>query len=65
MTKTETDLIRACVEIGMIAEANCHYTAGLAARIEASGSRLENLTVAQLLNIVREHTSRFNERMSA
>jgi hypothetical protein len=61
MTTTEQQLIGACMEIGGIPEANGHFTAGLARRIEATGKSVDELTVGELLRIINEHREWFNE----
>ena len=57
---THTRLIELCREIGGIAGCNGHYTAGLSRRIEATGKPLEELTLAELVALSREHTHFYN-----
>jgi hypothetical protein len=57
---THTKLIELCREIGGIAGCNGHYTAGLSRRIEATGKPLEELTLAELVNLSREHNAFYN-----
>jgi len=57
---THTKLIELCQEIGWIAGCNGHYTAGLSRRIEATGKPLENLTLAELVVLSREHNLFYN-----
>ncbi|WP_305907180.1 hypothetical protein Q9L42_017290 [Methylomarinum sp. Ch1-1] len=56
----ELALIDVCLEIGDIAGSNCHYTAGLNRRIEQTGKSVEQLTVAELLQLHREFNTQFN-----
>jgi hypothetical protein len=54
-------LIDACVEIGGIAECNALYTEGLRRRIIATGKAVEDMTVAELLALHRQHNAWFNQ----
>ncbi|HFD86511.1 MAG TPA: hypothetical protein ENJ35_02420 [Gammaproteobacteria bacterium] len=60
MNTTRQLLIDAAREIGNICESNCHYTAGLAHRIDEYGKPVSELTVAELLELSRQHTDQFN-----
>jgi len=58
---TQTKLIELCREIGGIAGCNGHFTAGLSKRIEATGKPLEELTLAELVALSREHNASYNK----
>ncbi len=57
---TELSMIDYCLEIGSIAESNCHYTAGLDRKIQATGKAVEALTVGELLELHRLYNKEFN-----
>ena len=55
MINTEKELIAACQIVGDIANAAAWYTAGLAARIDATGKHTHQLTVSELVMLTHEH----------
>ena len=57
---TEHKLVEIAQQIGNIANCNVHYTAGLASRIDASGKSIEQLTVAELIELDNLHRKHFN-----
>ena len=57
---THTKLIELCQEIGGISGCNGDFTAGLSRRIEATGKPLEELTLAELVALSREHNLFYN-----
>lgn len=57
---TELSMIESCLEVGSIAESNCHYTAGLDRKIQATGKAVEDLTVGELLTVHRQYNKEFN-----
>ena len=59
-TYTELSMIEYCLEIGRIAESNCHYTAGLDRKIQATGRTIKALTVGELLELNRQYNKDFN-----
>lgn len=59
-TTPELELINICQQIGCIAESNAHFTAGLTLRIAETGKPVEQLTIAELLKIHRDHKEWFN-----
>ncbi len=61
----ELELVDICQEIGLVAGCNCHYTAGLAKRVESYGIPVRDMPVGVLLGIVREHTEWFNSQGAA
>jgi hypothetical protein len=56
----ESQLIEVCQEIGLIAESNCHFTAGLALKIEATGKNIVDLTICELMHLNRDYSEIFN-----
>ena len=58
--KTESELIDVCQELGGIAESNCHFTSGLAHRLEAGNVQLLEMKVGDLLSLSREYNKFFN-----
>lgn len=56
----EMEDIELCVEIGGIAECSAVYTDGLAREIKATGKRLEDLTLGELVRTHRRYKERFN-----
>ena len=54
------ELVEICQQIGRIAESNCHYTAGLARSIHAGGKSVEQLTIAELLQLNSDYKETFN-----
>jgi len=58
---TEHKLIDIAVQIGAIAESNNHYTAALAARINATGKHLEQLTIAEFIALDNQQRAFFNK----
>ncbi|OQK18008.1 hypothetical protein AU255_09170 [Methyloprofundus sedimenti] len=61
---TEQNLIDAALAIGNIADSNGHYTAGLAARIDATGKTVFQLTIIELLALDHLQRIQFNGRTS-
>lgn len=60
---TESDLIEICQGIGTVAESNGLFTSGLAIRI---GERdILEMTVGELLTVIRDHSERFNKTYEA
>lgn len=57
---TENEIIDVCAEIGGVAESNCHYTAGLARLIDATGKTVDDLTVRELIQIITSYRDTFN-----
>ena len=57
----ENQLIDASMAIGRIAETNCHYTAGLARRIQETGKPVPELTIAELIQLDKEYSAFFNQ----
>lgn len=54
-------LIDTAQAIGGIAESNCHYTDGLARRIEHTGKAINDLTVGELLALDKAYNDFFNQ----
>jgi len=48
------------MQLGAIAESNCHYTAGLAKRIEETGKAVETLTIAELIALDDDYKKLLN-----
>jgi len=59
---TEHKLIDVTLQIGSIAESNNHYTAALAARIDAAGKPLEQHTIAEFIALDNQQRDFFNKR---
>jgi len=59
-TSTENQLISVVMQLGAIAECNCHYTAGLAKRIEETGKAVEALTIAELITLADDYNKLLN-----
>lgn len=57
---TEQNLIEAALCIGNIANTNCHYTAGLASRIDSTGKTVQELTIAELVALDELQRKQFN-----
>lgn len=53
-------LVQAAMSIGAIAECNCHYTAGLARKIAATGKTVGDLTVSELMNLDVDYGMEYN-----
>jgi hypothetical protein len=51
--RTELALIEACAEIGGIPEMSAWATSSLATRIDEAGRRVEDLTIGELLTMLR------------
>mgnify|MGYP000426773526 CR=1 FL=1 len=62
---TEHQLINIAVQIEAIAESNNHYTAALAARINATGKHLEQLTIAEFIALDNQQRAFFNKGVEA
>lgn len=61
---TEQTLIETALTIGNIADSNSHYTAGFAARIDATGKIIGQLTISELLALDQIHRKEFNRGQS-
>lgn len=57
----EHDLIDASIQLGNIAECPWHYTAGLAVQIAASGKKLNEMTIGELLRMHQDRTRQISE----
>lgn len=64
MTETEKLLIAVSQTIGTIAGSNCHFTAGLAAKIEQAGKPIGALTVDALIGHITEYKAVYNRAHS-
>jgi len=60
MTKTERELADVGDEIGAIAETNSHWFAGLAALVESSGKRVDDMTVGELRSLITQRSDTYN-----
>jgi hypothetical protein len=58
---TESELLEVCQEIGFISECNCHFTDGLAGVLERSGKNIQEMTIAELLTMMRNHSAFYNK----
>jgi len=65
MTNTERDLINASQEIGGIARMAAWASAGLAVAVEQTSRPVGDLTISQLLTILRAHSALINRVASA
>jgi transcriptional regulator with XRE-family HTH domain len=58
---TESELLEVCQEIGFISKCNCHFTDGLVGVIERSGKNIQEMTIAELLTMTRNHSAFYNK----
>jgi len=55
------DLLDVAAEIGAICDSNACYQQGLSARLQEAGTPLHDLTVGELLDLIREQTRAYNK----
>lgn len=60
MSESEKILLEVTREIGGIYDANCHYSAGLARRLENTGKAISDMTVNELIGHIQAHTAYYN-----
>jgi len=65
MNKQILELIDVAAEIGAICDSNATYQQGLSARLQEAGTPLHDLTVGELLDLIREHSRHYNKRTAA
>ena len=57
------ELVKASETIGNIASSNCHYTAGLTAKLATLNKPLLLITIGELIAVHQEYSIFFNQIM--
>ena len=60
---TQLELVNTCQAIGNITDSNCHYTAGLMAKLATLNKPLQSITLGEIIETDREYTASFNQMM--